>query len=208
MGEQHLGINPENWFHYQHLRRDRAFMRRQGYVLLVAAGALLVGMVLVGSVDHSGRLASLVPLALFLGFAVLLVSNGLVMLRRSRQPISDGEVARRRQEERQQLFQFAQGHISWRYWLVVAIQGVIGLIFLSLGMWAAWSLVANRANLDPLDLLLGFAFVVVGWYSLFRGIGRARLLRRLARVSSQELAARLSLGEATEGESHPPAFGE
>ena len=130
MSEQHLSANPEFLFHYQRLRRDRALMRRQGYVLLIAAGALLAGVFLLGSGSHPTRLADMLPLALFLGFAVLLTCNGLLTLHRSRQPVNDAEVARRRQEERQQLFQFAQGHISWRYWLAVAIQALIGLIFL------------------------------------------------------------------------------
>jgi hypothetical protein len=198
--EQHQGANPEFVFHYERLRRDRALLRRQGYVLLIAEGALLVGVILLGGADHPGRPASFVPLALFLGFAVLLTCNGLIALYRSRQPINDSEVARRRQEERQQLFQFAQGHISWRYWLAVAIQCLIGLIFLALGIQGAWSLAAHPNTVDLLDMLLNFAFVLVAWYSLSRAIGRARTLRRLARLSSQELAARLGLGEATDGE--------
>lgn len=200
MSDQNLSANPEFLFHYGRLRRDRAVMRRQGYVLLLAAGALLAGVILVGSGSHPTRLADMIPLALFLGFAVLLTCNGLLALHRSRRPINDGEVARRRQVERQQLFQFAQGHISWRYWLVVIIQSLIGLIFLALGLQGAWSLMAHPNTVDLLDMLLSFGFVLFGWYSLSKAIGRARMLRRLAQVSSQELAARLSLGEATDGE--------
>lgn len=200
MSEQHLSVNPEFVIHYERLRRDRALMRRQGYVLLIAAGALLLGVILVDSGSHPGRLADMVPLALFLGFAVLLTCNGLIILYRARQPIKDDEVARQRQEERQQLFQFAQGHISWRYWLPIAVQALIGLIFLWLGFQGAWSLFGHPNTVDLLDTMLSFGSVLVGWYMLSKAIGRARMLRRLAALSNQELAARLSLGEATEGE--------
>jgi uncharacterized membrane protein len=200
MSEEYLSSNPESLFHYQRLRRDRAMMRRRGYVLLIAAGLLLVGVMLVGSAGLSGRSLRIVPLALFLGFAVLLLWSGLAALYRARQPISDGEVARQRQEERQQLFQFAQGHISWRYWLTVAVQSVIGLIFLAFGLQGVWSLAAHPNTVDLEGMVLSFGFVLVGWFSLSRALGRVRMLRRLTKISSQELAARLSLGEATEGE--------
>ncbi|HEY7357613.1 MAG TPA: hypothetical protein VH590_14140 [Ktedonobacterales bacterium] len=200
MSEQHLGVNPEHWLHYQRLRRDRALLRRQGYVMLIAAGALLIFTLFWVSTSSSERTVGPGFYLLFIGLSLLLICNGLVMLRRSRQPIHDDEVARRRQDERQQLFQFAQGHISWRYWLAVFIQVLIGLLFLYLGIWAAWALAAHPNTVDLLDMLLSFAFVLFGWYSLSGAVRRARTLRRLARLSSQELAARLSLGEATEGE--------
>ncbi len=200
MSEQRLGANPEFVFHYQRLRRDRAWQRRQGYVLLIAAGAILIGGVLLGSAARMGRPVDLVPLVVFSGLFLLLIVNGLAALHRSGRPISDDEVARQRQVERQQLFQFAQGHISWRYWLAVAVQSLIGLIFLWFGIQGAWSLFAHPNTVDFLDMLLSFACVLVGWYSLSKAIGRARMLRRLTKISSQELAARLSMGEATEGE--------
>jgi hypothetical protein len=200
VSEQYLSANPEFLFHYERLRRDRALLRRQGYVLLIAAGALLAGVILIGSAGHQGRPASFLPLALFLGFAVLLTCNGVLAIHRSRKPINDDEVARRRQDERRQLFQFAQGHISWRYWLAVAIQCLIGAIFLALGLQGALSLLAHPNTVDFLDTLLSGTCLLVGWYSLASAFRRALRLRRLARVSSQELAARLSLGEATEGE--------
>lgn len=200
MSEQRLSANPEFVFHYQRLRRDRAWQRRQGYVLLIAAGAILIGGILLGSAARMGRPVDLVPLVVFSGLFLLLLVNGVLALHRSGRPISDDEVARQRQEERQQLFQFAQGHISWRYWAAVAVQVLIGLIFLTLGLQGAWSLLAHPNTVDFLDTLLSFACLLVGWYSLTSAIRRARRLRQLAALSSQELAARLSLGEATEGE--------
>ena len=200
MSEQRLSANPEFVFHYQRLRRDRAWQRRQGYVLLIAAGAILIGGILLGSAARMGRPVDLVPLGVFSGLFLLLLVNGVAALHRAGRPISDDEVARQRQEERQQLFQFAQGHISWRYWLAVAVQAVIGLIFLALGLQGAWSLLAHPNTVDFLDMLLSFACVLVGWYSLASSVRRSHRLRRLTKISSQELAARLSMGEATEGE--------
>ena len=200
MSEQRLSANPEFLFHYQRLRR---------HLVLAAPPGLCAA-------DRGGRDAHWCHSAWQRGSsgqASRPRSSGVIewpfhvagrqwvaALYRSGRPISDDEVARQRQEERQQLFQFAQGHISWRYWAAVAVQAVIGLIFLALGLQGAWSLFCAPKHVDFLDMLLSFACVLVGWYSLSKAIGRARSLRRLTKISSQELAARLSMGEATEGE--------
>jgi hypothetical protein len=62
------------------------------------------------------------------------------------------------------------------------------------------SLASHPNTVAFLVMLLSFGFVLVGWYSLSKAIGRAHALRRLVRLSSQELAIRLSLDEITEGE--------
>ncbi len=200
MSEQPLSANPEYLFHYQRLRRDRALMRRRAYMLLIAAGVLLTFTVFWAITVSSNRTLGPGLYISFIGFAVLLIGNGLVALMRSRQPIKDGEVARQRQEERRQLFQFAQGRFAWRYWLTVAIQFLIGILFLWFSIEIVWSLVTNPRTLAVVDILLGFAFLLIVRYSLSQAIRGVRMLRRLTKLSSQELAARLSLGEVTEGE--------
>jgi hypothetical protein len=198
MSEQPLSANPEFLLHYQRLRRDRAWMRRRAYVLLIAAGGLLASVIII--VSTASSLSTVGPgfLILFIGLALLLIWNAVVAFKRSSQPIDEQEVARIRQEERQQLFQFAQGRISWRYWVGVVTQFLIGLLFLFLGVWAALSLMSDQTPL--IDGILSLAFISFAWYSLSQAMRSARLLRRLAKLSGQELAARLSLGEATEGE--------
>ncbi len=200
MGEQRLNANPEFLLHYERLRRDRAWLRRRAYVLLLAAVALLASVLLVVSAASSRRTVGPGFFVLFLGLAILLVCNALLAFKRSRHPIDEREVARIRQEERQQLFQFAQGRISWRYWLGVVTQFLIGALFLALGVQVAWSLAMNPARLDLISIVLGLGFCLISWYSLAAALRSAQLLRRLAKLSAQELAARLSLGEATEGE--------
>jgi len=200
VSEEYLSANPEFLFHYQRLRRDRAVMRRQGYVVLIAAGALIAFTIFWASTTSSHRAVGTGFFVLFIGLAVLLTCNGFLALHRSRQPIKDAEVTRQRQEERQQLFQFAQGKISWRYWSGVVVEVIIGLIFLWLGVQGTSSLLGHPNTVDLVDMLLSFACVLAAWYFLSLAIRRARTLRRLAAISSQELAARLSLGEVTEGE--------
>ncbi len=200
MSEQPMSANPEFLFHYQRLRRDRALMRRQGYVLLIAAGALLAFTIFWASTTSLHRAISPGLFGLFVGLVVLLTCNGFVALHRSRQPIKEHEVTRQRQEERQQLFQFAQGKVSWRYWSSVVVEALVGLIFLAVGLQGAWSLLGHPNTVDLLAMLLSFACLVGAWYFFAMAIRRARTLRRLAAVSSQELATRLSLGEVTEGE--------
>ena len=41
MSEQHTEANPENLYHYEQLRRDRASIQRRGYVLIVVGAGLL-----------------------------------------------------------------------------------------------------------------------------------------------------------------------
>jgi hypothetical protein len=200
LSEQNLNANPEFLFHYQRLRRDRVLMRRQGYVVLIAAGALIAFTIFWASTASSHRAVGPGFFVLFPGMAALLAGNGFLALRRSRQPIKDAEVTRQRQEERQQLFQFAQGKISWRYWLGVVVEVFIGLLFLALGAQGAWSLFGHPNTVDLVDMLLSFACLLAAWYFLTMAARRARVLRQLAALSSQELAARFSLGEVTEGE--------
>ena len=200
MNDQPLNANPEFLLHYNRLRRDRAWMRRRGYVLLLIAGILLASVIFFASTASLSGSGTLETFLVLVGFLLLFVCNGLVMLWRSHRPISDDEVARRRQEERRQLFQFAQGRATWHYWSAVAIQFLGGLLFPLLGIGAAWSLLTIRGYMDVVSAVGIFLFLLFGWYSLSRAIRNVRLLRRLAKLSSQELADRLSLGEATEGE--------
>ncbi|HEY7358637.1 MAG TPA: hypothetical protein VH590_19280 [Ktedonobacterales bacterium] len=200
MSEQHLGINPEHWLHYQRLRRDRAATRRRGYVLLAVAGGLLALTIFFISTALLWTAGAFLALLVLLGFTLLLASNGALAIKRGRRPISDDEIARRRQQERQQLFQFAQGRVSWRYWLTVGVQSIIGIILLAFAAQIAWSLLTSQSSPNLLDGIPGVVLLLAGGYNCYKAIRGARLLRRLARLSSQELAARLSLGEATEGE--------
>jgi hypothetical protein len=193
------GANPEYLFHYERLGRERAGERRRAYWLLVGSGLLLIGAILLASMVPSVITVALVPLLLLVGFSLLLLWNGLAALRRSHQPIKDDEVAFRRGEERRQLFQFAQGHIPWRYWIAVIIEGVVGIVLLLIGGPIAWLVVTNLSSPHLLEFVFGFPLPLAGGYNLFKAVNRARLLRRLAALSSQELAARLSLGETTEG---------
>ena len=198
MSEQPLNANPEFLLHYQRLRRDRAWLRRRAYVLLIAAGMLLAFMLFWAGTSSSDRTVGPGFFVLFIGLALLLIWNAVVAFRKSSKPIQDSEVARIRQEERQQLFQFAQGRISWRYWLGVITQFLIGCLFLFLGVWAGLSVIGTQNPL--INGVLSLALLLFAWYSLSQAIRGAQLLRRLAKLSGQELAARLSLGEATEGE--------
>jgi hypothetical protein len=200
VSEQHLGINPEHWLHYQRLRRDRAATRRRGYVLLAVAGGLLALTIFFISTALLWTAGAFLALLVLLGFTLLLASNGALAIKRGRRPISDDEIARRRQQERQQLFQFAQGRVSWRYWLTVGVQSIIGIILLAFAAQIAWSLLTSQSSPNLLDGIPGVVLLLAGGYNCYKAIRGARLLRRLARLSSQELAARLSLGEATEGE--------
>ena len=200
MSEQHLGINPEHWLHYERLHRDRAATRRRGYVLLAMAGGLLALTIFFVSTALLWTAGAFLALLVLLGFALLLASNGVLAIRRGRRPISDDEIARRRQQERQQLFQFAQGRVSWRYWLTVGVQAVIGIILLAFAAQIAWSLLTSQSSPNLLDGIPGVVLFLAGGYNCYKAIRGARTLRRLAQISSQELAARLSLGEASEGE--------
>src|SRR5262249_20016307 len=154
--------------------RDRAWMRGQAYTQFIAAGVLGAFTVFLASTTSANRTVGPGFFVLFIGLSVFLICNWLVMFIRSRQPISDDEVARRRQEERQQLFQFAQGRISWRYWLAVAIQYLLGILFLVLGAWAALSLAGDQNQL--MDLVLSFALLLLAWYLLSGAIRSTRTL--------------------------------
>ncbi len=164
------------------------------------AGGLLALTIFFVSTALLWTAGAFLALLVLLGFTLLLASNGLLAIRRGRRPIGDDEIARRRQQERQQLFQFAQGRVSWRYWLAVGVQAIIGIMLLAFAAQIAWSLLTSQSNPNLLNSIPGAVLLLAGGYNCYKALRGARLLRRLARLSSQELAARLSLGEATEGE--------
>ncbi len=200
MSEQPTQVNPEYLYHHEQLRRARAWQRRRGYLFLIAAGGMLALTVLLGSTAPLELQGALIPFLLFIGFFMILLYMGLLVLKHGQRPIRDEEVARRRQEDRRQLFQFAQGTHLWRYWLSVALQGLVGLGFLFLGGGSTWIALQNLNNPHLAQIALGIPLLFAGGYYLFKAISSARLIGRLKELSSRELADRLSLGERTQGE--------
>jgi threonine/homoserine/homoserine lactone efflux protein len=200
VNEQPTQANPEYLYHYEQLRRSRSGQRWRGALLLIVASVLLAGMIWLGINAPLKPQGVFLTLLLFVGLFIVLVWRGWRALRQGFSPIGDAEVARRRQEDRQQLFQFAQGRRPWQYWLKVVGLGLPSLCLLAMSGYAVWMSLLRPDDDSLLGVLFSLPFLLVGSYYLYQAIRNARLLIRLQRLGSQELAARLSLGESTQGE--------
>jgi hypothetical protein len=147
--------NPETEWHRRSLGKDRRAQRQGGVaffilgIVLLPAGAAFAAWMYPHLVARFSLWDTLGFFLTFLGGPVAFLLLGITQYLDGRQPVSDEEIERRRQRERNELFRMAQGKLPFRY------------SYISLGLFAFFGLFCLVPGV--LVLSSGTSYHTGGW---------------------------------------------
>lgn len=201
--DQPLVANPETSFHAYIVFKERQRLRRSGVIIVICSLTLLLGtgvtLLDTFSTHHTSPFPTQVMVWAILGAGVLSLVVGIMEIRAGFRRITEEEVGRIRQQARAELLRHAHGHIPWSYRRItraVEVAFACFWLFLSASFFVLPIIVPLWLN----RILSVFSLLGAIWFLLDALIWRPRRAKRLATESADELAHRLRVGEATEGQ--------